>query len=300
MNSLRSLVLATACWAAIWSPAPSRTLAEDIFVNNIAGSDLLRGDTPLSLTPGSGPFKTIQRALLAAGPGDRVVIANTGEPYRECVTLQGGANSGIAGAPFIVEGNGAVLDGSAPTLPDRWRHFRGEVFTYQPERVAHQQLFLDGRPLPRRPTNDDGSLPALEELEWCLFQQAIAFRPQKGRHPTTYNLACARHPVGLGLYEVRHVEVRDLVVQGYQLDGVNAHDSAFDISLVGVVARGNGRSGVSIGGASRVTLSACLLGDNGVVDLRTEGRSQTKIVNCDIIGRGVPAILQDGGVIVKE
>jgi hypothetical protein len=143
-------------------------------------------------------------------------------------------------------------------------------------------------------------LPLLEEREWALYSQRIVFRPEKGRHPSAYNMAYAYHPVGLGLYEVRHVEVRNLVVQGYQLDGVNAHDSAFDAVLSGITSLRNGRSGISIGGASRVTLSGCMLADNGVADLRTEGRSKTLLVGCEIAGRGAAAIQQDGGEIARQ
>lgn len=73
----------------------------------------------------------------------------------------------------------------------------------------------------------------------------------------------ASQTVGITLYQVLNVEIQDLVVQGYQLDGVNAHDSAFNVKLVGLTCRGNGRSGISIGGALRVELEACLVGNNG-------------------------------------
>ena len=51
-------------------------------------------------------------------------------------------------------------------------------------------------------------------------------------------------PVGITLYKVRDVAIGDLTVQGFQLDGINAFDGAFDIQLSGVTCRGNGRSGI--------------------------------------------------------
>ena len=41
-----------------------------------------------------GPFRTIARALRAAGAGDRIILTKTTEPYRESITLQGGRHSG--------------------------------------------------------------------------------------------------------------------------------------------------------------------------------------------------------------
>ena len=274
--------------------------ARDIFVNNVAGNDLFRGDAPLPLHPGSGPFKTIERALADAHSTDRIVLAKTSEPYRECVTLQAGPHSGMPGRPFTIEGNGAVLDGSAPVPSESWSLYRGDLFYFRPQRVAHQQLFLDGLPLVRRGIARGGALPSLQEREWCLFDGGIVFRPEAGRHPSTYNLSYARHTVGLGLYEVRHVEVRDLVVQGYQLDGVNAHDSAFDVAFVNVQSLRNGRSGVSIGGASRAALTGCKLAENGVANLRTEGRSKTKLTDCELESGSPAPIDQTGGEIAGK
>ena len=58
--------------------------------------------------------------------------------------------------------------------------------------------------------------------------------------------------MGITLYEVRNVVIRDLIVQGFQLDGINAHDGVFDALLKKVTCRGNARSGICVGGASRV------------------------------------------------
>jgi hypothetical protein len=133
-----------------------------------------------------------------------------------------------------------------------------------------------------------------------LFRGAVYFRPEDGLLPTEYQLEYAFHPVGLTLYEVRHVVVSNLVIQGYQLDGVNAHDNAFDVTLAGLNCRGNGRSGISVGGASRVAIHSCLAGNNGEAQVRTEGYSQTRIVNSDLIDNTAPALVQEGGEVVVE
>ena len=93
------------------------------------------------------------------------------------------------------------------------------------------------------------------------------FRTEPNRLPQSYDLSYTARQVGITLYEVRHVIVRDLVIQGFQLDGVNAHDGVRDTALVGLNCRGNVRSGISIGGASRVRLDSCLVGNNGAAQL---------------------------------
>jgi hypothetical protein len=103
------------------------------------------------------------------------------------------------------------------------------------------------------------------------------------------------------LYEVRHVSISDLVVQGFQLDGVSAPDNAFEVALIGLTARGNGRSGISVSGASRVLIQACLVGNNGAAQVRTEGPSHTRIVNCDLVDSpDAPALIREGREVIVE
>ena len=106
--------------------------------------------------------------------------------------------------------------------------------------------------------------------------------------------------MGVTLYQVRNVVIRDLIVQGFQLDGINAHDSAFDTVLRRVTCRGNARSGISIGGASRLRLENCLVGDNGQSQVRTEGYSHTHIIDCELLDTSAPAVQREGGKIYTE
>jgi hypothetical protein len=278
----------------------SSAAGRDVFVDNLAGDDRNDGGSPQAIPGGSGPCRSIARALRSARQGDRIVIANTGEPYRESITLQGGRHSGTSFRPFEIVGNGVVLDGSQPVPQDEWEHVAGDVFRYRPPRLAYQQLFLDDRPALRKPVTEDFQMPKLEPREWCQFDLAIHFRAEQFKIPQNYQLSYAALPVGITLYEVRHVVIRDLTVQGYQLDGVNAHDSAFDVSIGELIARGNGRSGVSVGGASRVRLEACLVGNNGAAQLRSEGFSHTHVLNSDLLENTAPAIVQEGGEVTVE
>lgn len=281
----------------VWCTLAADSVARDIYVNNIFGDDRFNGSASNTSEARTGPYRTITRALKAAQKGDRVIVANTGEAYRESITLQGGRHSGRPQAPFQLIGNGAVLDGTQRVPIHSWSHHKEHVFRYQPPRTAFQVLYLDGKPAQRRKPTKDQKLPDLKPLEWCLLGQHIYFCVEPDRLPQSYDLTYGALRVGITLYEVRYVAVSDLVIQGFQLDGVNAHDGAFHAELVGLNCRGNGRSGISIGGASRVKVQSCLVGNNFVAQVRTEGFSHTQLVHCDLLDNTAPKIVRDGGKV---
>ncbi len=268
--------------------------AGDIYVHNVLGDDRSEGRRP---EPGSlGPVRSIGRALRLAQPGDRIVLADTGQPYRESISLVGSRHSGLAGRPFVLDGNGAVLDGSAAVPAEAWQHYRGEVFRFQAPATAYQQLLLGALPAVRVPADDRAAEPpALEPLEWCLYRGAVYFAVQPGKLPGQYPLAYAHHPVGITLFHVDQVVIQDLVVQHFQLDGINAFNSARRVSLVRVTARGNGRAGVAIGGASLVAVDHCLLGNNGEAQLLTLPYSEAHVYGGELLGNTAPGWVDGGG-----
>ncbi|MFW6170590.1 MAG: right-handed parallel beta-helix repeat-containing protein [Planctomycetota bacterium] len=272
--------------------------ARDIYVNNVAGRDRNDGTAAEASTDGTGPYRTITRALRAAQKGDRVVLANTGKPYRESITLQGGKHGGIGHIPFELIGNDAVLDGTRPVPVSAWMHHTGTIFRFRPPKISFQLLYLDGKPAERREVGSLGEIEDLDRLQWCLFKQHVYFRVEDGRLPQTYELSFTDLQVGITLYQVRHVVIRDLVIQGFQLDGVNAHDGVYNVTLSGLNSRGNARSGISIGGASQVRVQACLVGNNGAAQVRAEGACRAHLEGCDLLDNTAPRIVRDGGQVV--
>ena len=125
------------------------SVAGDLYVNNTIGDDHFTGRQPTGRPDGSGPVRSIGRALALAQEGDQVHVANTGHAYRESITLMGSHNSGSGSVPFVLAGGGAVLDGAAPVPVGRWENYRQAVFRFAPPRVEFQQLFLSGRPAAR-------------------------------------------------------------------------------------------------------------------------------------------------------
>jgi hypothetical protein len=291
----------TSAVVIVWAVCSASAGARDLYVDNVAGDDRFDGSAAIAHSATAGPCRTIARALREAIAGDRIFLANSGQPYRESITLQAGRHSGAGEHPFQLAGNGAVLDGAAPIAERLWKHVRGEIFAYQPPQLAYQLLFLGGKPAARVLAEPAvRSLPPLKALEWCLFDRQIYFRTEPGHLPLSYELSHSALPVGITLYEVRDVVISDLTVQGFQRDGINAHDGVFGATFRNVTCRGNARSGISIGGASRVTLETCLVGNNGTAQVRTEGYSHTRLINCDLLDNTAPPVVREGGKVYVD
>jgi hypothetical protein len=281
---------------------PSMVSARDLFVNNLGGNDLLTGRTPYLEGRENGPVQTINAALRRSLPGDRIVLADTGVPYQEVVTVQAGRNSGVSSLmPLVIDGGGAILDGSVPIPDDAWEHVSGDVFRYAPEIKSHQVLLLEGRPALRVPTERGQiDLPPLGPLQWCLVGGYIYFRVEPTRLPPHYLPACAGAWTGITLYDVHDVVLRNIVIRGFAFDGVNAHDNAFNVRLEEVLVRDNGRSGISIGGASRVRVERCEATFNHAAQLRVEGHSVVHLSDNVLDETTAPALEHTGGRLVVE
>lgn len=267
---------------AVWittSAAPAR----DFYVNNVTGSDLLDGAATTNVNPGRGPLLTITKALRSVSSGDHIILVNTGQPYRESLTLAGSRNSGTSYQPLTIEGNGSVLDGTLPVPQDFWEWVSDDVFRFQPEGKQYQQLFLDGMPLERRPAIGIGlqaKVPLLQPKQWALVNGWIYFRVEPVTLPQSYALSYTVIPAGLTLYKVENVVISNLTIQGFQLDGVYLHDVTGPCDLVGVNCHWNGRCGVAAMGVSQTQLISCKLEGNGLYQLSLKDYTDCDLRNC--------------------
>jgi hypothetical protein len=289
-------------YAAVIAAVMATTASgRDIFVNNQSGNDTLSGRAPVSEGRGHGPVRTIAKAMRLATPGDHIVLADTGEPYREQVTIQGGPRSGVSGnVPLIFDGDGAVIDGSVPVPDEAWEGVGGDVFRFAPDIKSHQVLLLESAQAVRVPLERGAALPRLKPLEWCLAGGWIYFRVHPGEIPQQYHASCAGMWTGITLYDIHDVLVRNVTIRGFAFDGVNAHDNAFNVRLEEVTSVDNGRSGFSIGGASRVRIIGCEAAGNHVAQLRSEGYCRVQHAECKFDEAAAPAIKVDGGSMVAE
>lgn len=295
--------LRAGCLLAVFWLASRPAQARDIYVNNLAGDDRFTGAHAGNMPDDTGAVRTLDKALRLAGNGDRIVLAKTTEPYRESIALSGSRHSGTPGQRFILEGSGATLDGSAPIPAKAWEHYRGLVFRCRPSHPNPQQLFLGNRPAPRVFASQiTDQPPKLEPLQWCLHRGYLYFAIQPVRLPQEqavlpedYALRCAGQPTGITLLQVEWVAIRNLVIQGFQLDGINAHNSARLVLISSVVSRDNGRSGVNVGGASIVELGGCSLTGNGQAQLLTQPYSETHIEESRLLSSSAPGWVDQGG-----
>ena len=175
------------------------------------------------------------------------------------------------------------------------------MFRFRPRHLGYQQLFLDDRPATRAfvvPTA--GGPPQLQPRQWCLLDGQIYFCVDASKLPGDYHLRYAREQTGITLYHAEHVLITDLVVQAFQIDGINLHNSARDVSLVGLTCRGNGRSGVTVGGASLADIDHSLLSDNGQAQLLTLPYSETHVRDSRLLWHTAPVWIDQGGRVYLD
>jgi hypothetical protein len=161
-----------------------------------------------------------------------------------------------------------------------------------------EQLFVND--LPARHVSAgflENGPPKLRPLEWSASGGVIYFCVEKDRLPGDYHLSYAQQQTGITLYQVEYVTITDLVVQGFRLDGINAFNSARQIYLARLTCRGNGRSGITTGGASAVTLEGCLVGNNGRSQLLTLPWSETTVLASNLLPLTAPAWVDQGGKV---
>lgn len=292
------------CLACGLSPA----FARELYVNNDTGDDTGNGLSAVFQAEGDRPLRSIRRAIALAFRGDRIVIANTGKPYRECLSLSAPYAGGVSVAPMHIEGNGATLDGSRPIPARAWVHYKGEVYRYRPLKLTFPMLFQDGHPVERVQADPSAAEPpALAPGQWCSYRSDVYFSIEVGKTIEDYELFEPGHDVGITLYRCEHMIISDLVVQGYRLDGINANEGVFNTLLLGITCRGNGRCGLFVGGASRVEVRATVLGDNGQskesgnsAQMIAQDYSRTLLDDCELLDNTAPAMLRGQHARVEE
>lgn len=295
-------------------------VARDIYVDNVYGNDDFAGHSPKAIDM-NGPVRTIKHALEMAHASDRIILANNPErPYRESLLVGGERNSGIPGFPFRIKGNGATIDGSAEIPPEYW-HAAGQkgIFYYQPRYMEFQNLFFRGKPCIRLDTKEVHSTDDLAKLDWkpmrwALYDGRVYFLPKEAHmvlalerllpqddsetaKMRAYAMTAPEKRFGITFFHAHHVDVEDLVIQGFQNDGVNLSDAATYISLKNVTVRGNARYGVTVGTGSSVWLKDCVLGNNQIAQLYTEEAAMASLFTSDLIAYPAPGWIDQGGMV---
>jgi hypothetical protein len=251
-----------------------------IYVNSLTGDNRLNGRTPEPLNGRTGPVRNLQRALQLVGRGDSVSFVNNGTPYYGCYALVGEQFSGTPTSPFRIMGNGVILSGSKPIAPQTWTMVEANLWRITPFRKGHAVLLRNEEAVPEVPCDDEAqSMPELPDGTWCLWQGAVYYRSPIEEYPPQSPFSLADDEVGLTLLDVHHVEIHDLTVRHYRLDGINLHDRCDHILLSNVVCEQNGRAGLTIAGSCTATLVDVIARDN-----REYSLLEAELGRADVVG----------------
>lgn len=271
---LYQLSLAVAA-IAITFGASAECSAAYVYVDNRLGSDAFDGSISEPGGANTGPVKTIMRGLELAKTGDTVDIRNTGIPYYESIVLFGPRHSGYPTSRFIVEGNGAIIDGSMPVPSDAWKELPDRIWKITPYRKGWYSLLKGYAALPQVEVATDATeLPKLADGQWCAWKGSIYFKGAPQEYPPQEQFRFAARGMGLTLYRIHDTEVRNLIFQNFRVDGVNAPDLCDAVILDGVTSTSNGRSGLFVGGSATVSANRSDFTQNGQHELLTRAKGR--------------------------
>lgn len=286
----------------------STCLGRDIYVSRKYGDDRNKGYSGRDTGSMEGPVQTIGRALELAQSGDRIIVDPKCGPYRESITLFGQNKGGTAEHPFIIEGCGAVLDGTETLPKNVWKHYQDDIFCFQMTIPAINwtffQLFNNEELIERIiVTPDVKRIPELKPNSWCLLDGFVYFRC-KDKNVSVFDsnnqFSYTGRMSGISLIQVLNVRIHDLTLQGFQLDGISAVNGAQNIVLDNVVCQKNGRSGLAVGGVSSVAAGYCNFKNNRTTQLLALPYSKTILYGCLISEDGISKTDQNAEVIVQE
>jgi len=200
--------------------------ARDLRVDPATGSDTADGV--------SAPVKTIARGIRLAQPGDTVRL--TPGTYFESADLSG--KHGEPGKPIILDGHGAVLEGSEPIRADDWEALGDGLFRkvkLMPRidaAIIGRWFFLwDGKMNHMGRTAKGPSAPLkkpaeLQPREWTYAQDEDAFylRLPPGQSLDAANIRYPRRSSAVVLSrEGSHLVVRNITATHVYNDGYNIH-----------------------------------------------------------------------------
>ncbi len=242
----------------------SSSWALDLYVDNVNGSDVFDGSAPTIQTALSGPLRTLSRASELLQPGDSLVFANTGHPYFESLNFAGRRFSGASTQPLLIQGNGAQLCGVRVLPNTAWRSIDSNRWQLNFSRKGWGRLFQNRKAYPEYlPAAGEDLRDMLPEGHWGQQRGLVHVHHEVGRLPSESEWAYAAVDVGISLVDVRFVEISDLEIWGFRIDGINADNRSHDIVLKNVTVRDNGRAGVAVGGSAKVALEGCKILENG-------------------------------------
>ena len=237
--------------------------AGDIYVDNLIGNDMFDGQLVRPIDSGSGPVRTLRRAMHLAGFGDRIVLTQAGGVYYDSLSLTGTRHSGTSERPFTIIGNGATFSGARSVPQQGWRRTGPDLWKLTLTRKGFYRLLRDGRPLPElQPEPNLNPLETLAAGQWTAWHGDVYFRAE-GDPPATQSFAYAADQTGLSLYQVENLRIENLTLRDFRFDGLRAQNMCRGVTLENVNCLNNGRAGIAVTGTSHIEMIGGSLSENG-------------------------------------
>ncbi|MCB1231263.1 MAG: right-handed parallel beta-helix repeat-containing protein [Verrucomicrobiae bacterium] len=247
-------------WAAVLFLAgflglgPGAIFATDLYVDPKTGNDAADGDA-------AAPLESIAMAIKRAIAGDTIYLVHHGERWTDLPTFH--SKSGEPGKPIVLDGQGAVLDGSEPLDPAQWTDLGDGLFSSDTllgdagRAIIDRFYFLiDGR-MNRMGRSLKGpkepwKAPAdLVPGEWCWVEETNTFylRIEAGQALAEAKIALPRKTNGVAISgDCSHLVIRNVTATHVQNDGFNIHGKTRDVRFENVKAIECGDDGISAHG----------------------------------------------------
>lgn len=261
----RLLILFLSLFLFLPIPSRAREIPGAFTVDPARGDDAGDGLTH--------PFKTIARALKEAGPGDTVHL--TPGRYSESAFFVN--KKGEPGKPIVLDGHGAILDGSEALNPEDWESVSPGLFRTRKLPVingatlARFFFLFDGKMqrmgrLSKGPSAELKQPEALEPGEWTFIPDEPFTRERKDGKPwdavpapgaffvriapgKTLEESGIRYPArsnGVAYGGLcTHIVVKNLVATRFQNDGYNIHGDQVGLVFENIKAIECGDDGFS-------------------------------------------------------
>lgn len=204
----------------------------------------------------SAAYRTIAAAIRIAKPGDTIHL----KPGRYSQSADFFAKNGESGNPIVLDGHGAILDGSEPVLADQWESLGGGLFRkvkLMPKLdkamlgrwffIWNGKMNLMGR-TSKGPSTPLKAVADLNENEWTYVEAEDAFylRVPEGTGLDAAGIRYPARPNGVAMGgSGSFILVRNVVATNVYNDGYNIHGAQRGLVFENIAAIDCGDDGFS-------------------------------------------------------
>jgi hypothetical protein len=289
------LIVALLLFSVLRISSAAAEVGGTVYLNNVKGSDQFDGSSALVGADEVGPVASIAHACEILKPCGKLIIANTGLPYRGTLLLS--AKGGTPETPLIVEGNNATLEGLVLAKPSDWTIEKdGTLSMMWPGPEVGFLVVTNGAP------------PVFARSLQDIQPGEIYYnKSQSGPHPGYYRLPADKrvedlklevdtggYGCGVQIIDASNIIVRNLKCRYFENDGFNLQGECEGVRFEHIEAYLNGDQGFSC----HATVSCTVVdgsfheNDSGIADTAF---SRSSFYGVRVIGNRSYGVLFWGG-----